>query len=68
MSRFMRTPQLYRGTDGVMRTLSKTAAHLGITVDELRLRWFGSGVKPNHVRNDSKYYAHVKRRAMVEGR
>jgi hypothetical protein len=67
MDRFMRQPKLYRGTDGVMRTLSQTAAHLGITVDELRLRWFGPAM-PSHIRNDAKYWSAVKRRAMIEGR
>jgi hypothetical protein len=67
MSRFLRQPKRYRGTDGVMRTLAETAAHMGITVDELRLRWFGTP-PPSHVRNDGKYWRHVKRRALIERR
>ncbi len=64
----MRRMKLYRGTDGVMRTMAQTAAHLGITVDELRIRWYGNRIAPPHVRNDANYYASVKRRAIVEGR
>jgi hypothetical protein len=65
MSRFMRQPKRYRGTDGVMRTLAETAAFMGITVDELRLRWFGTKM-PNHVRNDGKYHRCVQRRILSE--
>lgn len=63
----MRTPKLYRGTDGVMRSLAQTAEHMGITVEALRLKWFGPQM-PSHIRNDGKYWRHVKRRAIVEGR
>ena len=60
MSRFMRKPAMYRGTDGVMRTLSQTAEHMCITVEELRLRWFG--VAPHsHIANDADYYKMVRR-------
>lgn len=52
---------LYRGEDGVMRTLAQTAAHLGITVEELRLRWFG--VAPhNPIADDRAYFNVVRRR------
>ena len=62
----MRKPALYRGTDGKMRTLSQTAEFMGITVEELRVKWFGARA-PNHVWNDGDYYRAVKRRAFVEG-
>ena len=62
----MRKPALYRGADGVMRTLAQSAAHLGVSTEELRMRWFGDGVAANHIRDDRKYYDQVRRN--VSGR
>jgi hypothetical protein len=64
---FMRPVALYRGTDGKMRTLSQTAAFMGITVEALRIKRFGARA-PDHVHNDGDYYRAVKRRALIEGR
>lgn len=66
MTRSFNKPALYRGTDGVMRTLAQTAEHMGITVEELRAKWFGTTVQ--HVRDDRKYYIAVRRRMADERR
>lgn len=58
----IRGPRLYRGVDGVMRTFADTAKHLGITQEELRIRWYGAK-EPIHIRNDGAYYRTVRRNA-----
>jgi hypothetical protein len=60
MSTFHNGPKRYRGADGVMRTLAQTARHLGITEQELRLRWFGAP-EPTKVYDDAKYYKKLRR-------
>lgn len=57
----MHGPKLYRGTDGVMRTLTETAAHLGITIAELKACWFGTAITTQPIEHERAYYDAVRR-------